>query len=559
MADTGDFVERVYYGFRGVDFRGDEVNLTRSPDSLNVWKNYKKTASIETRPGMALHTVFEKGVSAIYFYRGQMLVHSGNALYSVVGGVRTSIREGLEDKSIGFVYDDIFYIIDGKNYLKYDGETFTSIEGYVPTTYISRTPFGGGEKHQDVNMLTPKRINTFYADGVSTHYYVDSRNLDETPMVVKVNDEVMNASQYTVDYEAGKVTFKTAPSKPLTDGQDNVSIEFSKTVSTYREAILKCTMLQVFDNRVFVTGNPDRPNYLWHCSLNDPEYFSDLDYYQEGMDEARITGIAAGNNSLWVFREPSEANTNVFYHVPSMDDTYGKIYPSSHSTISMGCIGKAINFSDDIVFFSERGMEGKAGDINSEQMAAHRSTTIDRKLLAEEGYTSMILEEHEGYLFVIIGNKIYLADSRAMYANVDHNEYEWFYWEMEKDIICAKVDGGVLYFGTSDGVYTLTDNECDIESWWITPKDKFDTPHKLKTTNKKGCVVEALGDIEVYVKTNRDTEWELAGTYTDITDYFSSRIKKKKWKDIQLKFYSTTRFSLESATLESVVGGYIKR
>jgi glucan phosphorylase len=120
------------------------------------------------------------------------------------------------------------------------------------------------------------------------------------------------------------------------------------------------------------------------------------------------------------------------------------------------------------------------------------------------------------------------------------------------------VHNGVLYLGTNDGVYTLTDNTCDIESYWTTPLDKFKTPHKLKTTNKRGCVVEATGDISVYAKTE-DTDFELIGTYENITDYFVSRIKKKKFKDIQLKFYSKTRFSLETATLECFIGGYIKR
>ena len=40
MADT---VDRIYSGFRGCDFRGLEVNLLRSPDCLNVWKDYKET------------------------------------------------------------------------------------------------------------------------------------------------------------------------------------------------------------------------------------------------------------------------------------------------------------------------------------------------------------------------------------------------------------------------------------------------------------------------------------------------------------------------------------
>ena len=45
-------VPRIYQGFRGVDFRGEECELFRSPDSLNMWKDYKETDSIRTRPGV---------------------------------------------------------------------------------------------------------------------------------------------------------------------------------------------------------------------------------------------------------------------------------------------------------------------------------------------------------------------------------------------------------------------------------------------------------------------------------------------------------------------------
>jgi hypothetical protein len=191
-------------------------------------------------------------------------------------------------------------------------------------------------------------------------------------------------------------------------------------------------------------------------------------------------------------------------------------------------------------------------------MAAHRSSLVDRKLIAEDQYKDMILTEWEGYLLVFIGDKVYLADSRAMFTNENHLEYDWFYWQLEKQVSCAKVHNGVLYIGTADGVYTLTDNECDVESWWTTPLDKFKYPHMQKTTNKRGCVAEATGDISVYAKTNK-TDFELIGTYENVTDSFVSRIKRKKFKDIQLKFYSKTRFSLETVTLECFVGGYIKR
>jgi hypothetical protein len=276
------------------------------------------------------------------------------------------------------------------------------------------------------------------------------------------------------------------------------------------------------------------------------------------MDSAQIRGLVAGNNALWVFREPSEANTNVFYHTPTIDEQYGKIYPSTHSSVTTGCVGKAINFNDDIVFFSERGMEGISGDVTTEQVVAHRSTLVDRKLIAESGYKNMILVEWEGYLLVIIGDKVYLADSRAVFTNENHIEYDWFYWSLEKSVTSAKVHDGVLYLGTADGVYTLTDLTANVESWWVTPLDKFNHPHMLKTTNKKGCVAESTGDISVYAKTNK-TDFELIGTYTNVSDYFVSRIKRKKFKDLQLKFYSDTRFSLETVTLEAWIGGYIKR
>jgi hypothetical protein len=559
MSDsTGDLITRVYSNFRGVDFRGEEINLRRSPDSLNVWKDYKETSSIRTRPGMELKVSFTEPVYGVFFYKDFMLVHSGTKLYKVVNGTKTQLFSGLKAAvSNSFIYENVWYFKDGKHYLQYDGTTIKAVEGYVPTTSIARKPSGGGTKYEDVNMLIGRRINTFLADGKSKEFYLDSMKIDtDFKPIVKVDDKVV--SNYTVDYTNGKITFADTISEPLTDGQDNVSVEFKKTISGYRDSILECTLLQVFDNRVFFSGNSDYPSVVWHCSLNDPSYVSDLDYYREGMDSAQVKGLVAGNNALWVFREPSDANTNVFYHTPTIDDEYGKIYPSTHSSITIGCVGKAINFNDDIVFFSERGMEGISGDVTTEQAAAHRSSLVDRKMIAEADYKNMVLEEWEGYLLVFIGNKVYLADSRTAFTNENHIEYDWFYWQLEKKVSSARVHDGVLYLGTEDGVYTLTDQTSNVESYWVTPKDKFKYPHKLKTTNKRGCVAEATGDVSIYAKLE-DTDFELIGTYENVTDYFVSRIKRKKFKDIQLKFYSKTRFSLETVTLEAWIGGYIKR
>ena len=49
MATTsGSLITRNYTGFKGVDFsnRKDEIALYRSPDALNMWRNYKNTKII---------------------------------------------------------------------------------------------------------------------------------------------------------------------------------------------------------------------------------------------------------------------------------------------------------------------------------------------------------------------------------------------------------------------------------------------------------------------------------------------------------------------------------
>lgn len=571
MAVSGSLITRNYTDFRGVDFTDREVSLHRSPDSLNMWKDYKNLGKcIETRPDIELVATYDNTIYGLFFYRvgntEMMIVHSGTKLYRVEGDTKTELFTGMKPaKSSAFVYNQILYIKDGINYLKYDGETIGQVVGYIPTTSIARKPNGGGTILEDVNMLSAWRKNTFLADGESTTYVLDTGDIDGEAPVVLVNGNTLTPItdyDYTLgtSEEAATITFKVAPPKPLTDGQDNVIVTFKKTVTGHADRINKCTLLQVFDNRVFFSGNKDYPNTVWHSSLNDPSYCSDLDFYNEGLDLSPVKSMVAGNNALWVFKEPSQANTTVFYHNPVIDAEYGKVYPSSHSSISTGCIATGINFNDDIAFFSDRGMEAINGDITTEQVVAHRSTMIDSRLLNETNYKNMILEEYEGYLLVIIDNKVYLADSRAMVVNQNHNEYEWFYWELDKNITCTKVHNGVLYLGTAEGIYTLTNNEDrEIESYWTTTADEFNYPQYQKTTNKRGCVIDMEGS-SITVSTKIDNgEFETIDTYENVKGYVVSRIKKKKWKSIQIKFSSNKPFSLYGSTLEAYVGGYVKR
>ena len=201
MSGAGDIISRVYGGFRGVDFRGEEINLVRSPDSVNMWKDYKETDSIRTRPDFKVLQSFNEPVYGIFFYNNYTLVHSGTKLYKVASGAATAIYTKMNSAlSDSFIYNDILYIKDGKNYLQYDGATVTEVVGFIPTTSIARKPSGGGTIYQDVNYLTGYRYNTFLADGESKEFLLDAKNIDNVVPVVTVDDKAVTG--FEVDYAA---------------------------------------------------------------------------------------------------------------------------------------------------------------------------------------------------------------------------------------------------------------------------------------------------------------------------------------------------------------------
>ena len=578
MSTSGRLVTRNYSQFRGVDFsnRKDEISILRSPDALNMWKNYKNSNGkcIETRPEAELLGEFSSPIYGLFFYGNGTLTHAGTKLYEGTDEqTATLLYDGLaEQKSNFFVFNGKIYIHDGKHYLVWNNGTVQPVVGYTPTTTISRSPSGGGVKYEDVNLITPKRINSFCADGTSTIYELDAKGIDS---VIKVTVNDTEVSNYSVNKTDGKVTFTTAPASPLTTGQDNVFIEFSKTTEGYADEILKCRLIEVFDNRVFASGNPDYPNYLWHCSLDDPTYWSDLDYYQEGEEDSAITSLVSGNNALWVLKQPSKSNTTIFYHTPTIDSEYGKIYPSSHSSITTGCKYKGINFKDTICFYSENGLEAITSDITTEQTLTHKSSLVDSRLL-NEALENMRLTVWEDYLVTLLGNKVYLANSREWSEVNGHNEYEWYYWEFNQTITDAVVDHystdenkGMLVLltteSTNDGTkyrfYSLKPLKGggNVEAYWSTLADEFGYPQYQKITNKKGCVIDMEGkEVYLYAKTDNKT-FDLIKKYLNVKGYVVPRIKKKKWKSLQLKFYSKKPFQLYSGTLESYIGSYIKR
>lgn len=604
MSESGNLITRNYSNFRGVDFLNDPgiVSLQRSPDALNVWKNYRSSQGncIETRPGYKELVNFEERINGFFVYKRTLaIIHIGTKLYKWINfpdipseGEKILIHSNMNDsKSQMYLFKGNLYINDGLNFLMFDGySTFSvSLEAYIPTTSIGRKPSGGGEIYEDINLLTGQRINTFLADGTSNEYYLDATDIDSVD-VIMVNDKMiyntMGFTSYDVDLQKGKITFTETPTAPSIMGKDNVSIKFTKNVEGYKERIENCTIAKVFDNRIFFSGNPDYPNAIFHCSVGCPEYISDLDYYEDGI-ETKIKDLVVGNNSLWVLKESNQNKDTIFYHTPTTDTEYGRVYPSSQGNVSIGCYSKAINYNDTIVFLSREGLESITSSIDSLQMVTHKSSLIDFKMTNTSNFSEAIMETWQGYLLIGIDNEIFLADNRQLFTNNNIYEYEWYYWKIKENITVLKEYEGNLYFGTTNGKIYYFDGTNDngelIESYWTTPRDVFKYIQYLKTTNKRGAIAKIKnimnGKLKIDVKSNRKS-WKLLkesslngfdfnnidfsnfSFSTEDNAYVSFKIKLKKIIDYQLKFYSDEidkPFGLYSITLEAFLGSFVKR
>lgn len=595
-------VKRVYEDFGGVDLSHESVAMNRSHSALNVLKNYDSatTNSIETRKALKKLYNSTGVVYGMYFYEHtdglQVIVHDGAKLKKWVNfpTPNTISAHIVEIKSSGmnahrttfFVYAGNLYIKDGLNYLIYNGTTIADVDtvATIPTTTTGKPATGGGTVYQPINLMSDYRYNAFIADGTSRTYQLDTLLLDAkadyTMQAWLDGSQLVEDIGFTVDRTLGQVTFSVAPTAPVTVGESNLIIKCKKTIPGYKDRIKKCSITMEFDHRIFFSGNQNYPSTLFHSQLDDPNYCSDLNYYIDGMDTAAIKSVITGNNALVVVKEDSQNNKTLYYHTPTIDYTYGKIYPSLEGKVGIGCIAEGLNFNDDIVFLSVNGLEGVTIDGRGELKLEHRSSLVDIEMTNETGYTDAHMEVWMGYLLCMINGKIYLADSRQKWLNNDHFEYEWYVWDnigkwetvesvltLSKGKIAKNYEGR-LFIGYDGGIseYTGTDNDSiNIESSWTLRRDDYGYTNKLKVTNKRGGIAKVksvVGEIKVAVKTNKDA-LKLIKTYTTsaTTEFIIIKVKRKKWIYIEYKFYSSSLnkpFGLYKVTNEAYVGSYAK-
>lgn len=464
--------------FLGVDFANveTEVDTRRSPWAPNMVAD--KAGYPEKRPGYTCLQSYPGPVYGMGFFQGNMLVHAGTKLY---GPEKTILYSDMaEHSSTFFHWEDKLYILDGSHYLVYDGAQAKEVDGFIPTTVIGREPSGGGTLFEAVNLLQPKRINSFVSDGTATEFLLDSMGIDTAEVAVWVDgEEKSEGEDYTVDREAGKVIFTQAPAD--SEGLDSVTIRFSKTVTGYRERICKCTIAGSFglgnDSRVFLTGNPEYPNTDWQSGLYDPTYFPDTGYTRLGSENTAIMGYLKQYDSMIVVKEQMDDETGLFIRSAELTENGEAIFPVKEGIAGMGAVSPYAfgTLAGDPVFLSPGGVYGLDTNAVTQQRSVQlRSFFINPRLTRESSLDKAVGATWGQFYVICVNGHAYVANGSQTNENpMGGRGYEWYYWTDIPARVLREHDGR-LYFGTDDGkVMVFSGEYADdgeaIDAIWTTP------------------------------------------------------------------------------------------
>ena len=548
----------VYGKFKGVDFSVDAslVSKDRSPYAPNLIADVGGMP--EKRLGWRVLHQIEQPVNGIWYgeINGQksFIAHGGTKIYKFTALGFEVIKEEVNNaKSSAFFMrssDDTgkIYILTGKEFLEYDGETVKNVadDGYVPTILISRNPTGGGTLYESVNLISGKRTESFLGNDTDKTYQLSANKIDSIDKVEVLNDsgEKVATTEYTVDLTTGKVTF-TSAKKPIVTGQDNVFITYTKTVEGYADRINKCTISDLYglggSNRVFLSGNPDYKAYDWYSDIFRPNYFPDLNYSIVGTSDTAIMGYQRLGKYQMILKEDNQQDSTVFQRYGTLNDDGSVTFSVEQGVAGIGAVSKYCfgMLADEPLFLSRQGIQAiTSNNILAERTIRNRSFFVDSYLTKESNLQNAVACEWNNFFVLCVNGVAYVLDGKnksykeRSTASYDYN-YECYYWT-NIPAICLLSIAGELYFGTEDGkickfntdiggVLKYNDDGKPIVASWATKNDDDDAPHLYKSMTKKGCLVTikpyARSSGTIYVCKDGNARQLLRNGTMDILDW----------------------------------------
>ena len=464
------------------------------------------------------------------------IYHAGKKLYlraSNSVNIAPIYNDANEHISKSWQLNEKIFILDGKNIYSYavgdeTVDVLSAGKGYIPLVTISKSPSGGGTSYESLNMLQPGFYEQFVVtsgDSSATAFHLSFNGLDDTKTKAWILDangnwvEKTEGTHYSVNRAAGIINFNSPPGTSLVPGQDNVKILAYRTIAGYADRVAKCTIGTLFGvggaaDRLFLSGNPDYPNWDFYSDQYNPTYFPDTGYSTLGSSASAIVGYAIVNNYLATFKDDFDNSQAVFIREGNLvvkattaQTTAGKTVTTETSEPAFPLIntlqgnGVVAPYSfgylqTEPLFLTRSGIYAiTAQDITGEKYSQNRSFYLDGKLTKENGLENAVATVFKDQYILALNNKLYILDGLQA-TRTDRSEpyatrqYVAFYctnvpavsiWTDDQALWIGTHDGRVCEFGKDiDDLESYNDDGEPIYACWETP----DLDGKLFYKNK---------------------------------------------------------------------------
>ena len=531
-ASSGDVynASKVYYHH----IQGDHVEFYVCPDNLNNYIQSVKFIFSTVGGSQAQANVTNLKVNKISI-KENFTISSKYYLYHVgkdffLKGTNSDkfvkvFDDANEHLSQAWQLNDKMFILDGKNVYTYaigdeQVESITDGKGYIPLVTIAKRPAGGGVSYEPINMLQSGFYEQFCVteeDKDATWFYLSFNGLDDREVKVWVMDNggswklKTENTDYSVNRGEGIIFFPDAkkPGKSPIAGEDNVKVLAYRTIAGYADRIRNCTIGTLFGvggakDRLFLSGNPDYPNWDFFSEQYDPSYFPDTGYASLGTSASAVVGYAIVNNYLATFKDGFDTSQSVFIREGDMiiDEESGVSNPAFKLINTLQGEGVVAPYAfgyleTEPVFLTKSGVFAiTAQDITGEKYSQSRSFYLNGKLTQEPNMENAVAVVHNDLYIIALNNQLYILDALQT-TRTDRSDpyatrqYVGFYC---KDVpaVCMLHDDDYLWFGTVDGkvcqFYTdpeslssYNDDGKPIYACWETPDLDGNLFYKNKT------------------------------------------------------------------------------
>src|SRR5665648_107549 len=407
------------------------ITQNHKPQKRTGHKTFINYANTKNVQGMWRGTIATKNI-LISCNNGKVYEYNFSTLLNAQIGTMTDAKTTI------FYFESKLYFLNGVEYKEYDGTTFRDVDPYVPTVAIGTPPAGGGTPFDAINLLTGKKKQEFFADGIATVYQLVESEIDSDTMTCTINGVTKTEITYfTVVRSTGIVTFSVAPAD-----EAEVILGWTKVEAGNSDLVKKNKYAMINgpgnDTAIFLWGNPSAKNRRSWSGTLKANYFPVINYTLVGSNEFAITDIKPQYNRQIIFKQDRTHYSYPEWNLTAKEWDY-PVYDLNNKGGNEAYNAVQVVRNNPVSLAKQSWHEWTSTSVEDERNESVISERLRISLSALDLSTAITFDnQREKEYWCNIGSNVYIwnygNDTMYVYSNISGT--------------CFLDVGGVIYYGS---------------------------------------------------------------------------------------------------------------